>query len=125
MDRPHRHQDLLALPHSVSYMGHTFTCRRLPQAACVHADPGMIEQVVMNLAINARDAMPDGGELSISVESIILKEAEILHRFEARAGHFICITVTVAFTASSNTPMLFPSIINITIIITPTHHYRY
>lgn len=62
--------------------------------ALVHADPGMVEQVIMNLAINARDAMPDGGELSLCVEAISLTEAEALHRFEARAGEFVRITVS-------------------------------
>jgi signal transduction histidine kinase len=61
--------------------------------ALVHADPGMLEQVVMNLAINARDAMPDGGELSLCVENISLTEAEATQRFEARAGDFVRVTV--------------------------------
>ena len=62
--------------------------------ALIHADPGMVEQVVMNLAINARDAMPDGGELSLCVENISLTEAEATHRFEARAGDFVRVTVS-------------------------------
>jgi CheY-like chemotaxis protein len=62
--------------------------------ALMHADPGMVEQVIMNLAINARDAMPEGGELSLCVETISLTETEATQRFEARAGEFIRVTVT-------------------------------
>ena len=60
----------------------------------VHADPGMMEQVVLNLAVNARDAMPKGGLLVIrnSVESI---DAEFVRQNpEASPGQFVCLGVT-------------------------------
>jgi PAS domain S-box-containing protein len=41
-----------------------------PKAACVKADPNQLEQVLMNLAVNARDAMPSGGQLFIRISSV-------------------------------------------------------
>ena len=48
----------------------TLTIALAPDVPTVRADPGQIEQVVMNLAINARDAMPDGGHLRIETSAI-------------------------------------------------------
>ena len=45
--------------------------------AAVKADPGQIEQVIMNLAINARDAMPNGGKLLIEVKPAVVAEAHL------------------------------------------------
>jgi nitrogen-specific signal transduction histidine kinase/DNA-binding response OmpR family regulator len=61
----------------------------------LHADPGLLEQVVMNLAVNARDAMPRGGQLVISTALADIDAGCVArHPGEARAGRFVCLTIT-------------------------------
>jgi two-component system, cell cycle sensor histidine kinase and response regulator CckA len=69
-------------------------CRYDKDLPLVQADPGMIEQVLLNLVVNARDAMAKGGRLEIATESIFLDEAAARQNPEARAGHFVCFTVS-------------------------------
>ena len=59
----------------------------------VQGDPGMIEQVVLNLVVNARDAMPRGGRLQISTQVVRLAADDIRTRPEAREGDFVCLAV--------------------------------
>lgn len=59
----------------------------------IEADSGMIEQVVMNLCINARDAMPKGGRLTVRLEKREFDPAKPLSSIEARSGQFICLSV--------------------------------
>jgi signal transduction histidine kinase/HAMP domain-containing protein len=60
----------------------------------VHGDAGMIEQVIMNLAVNARDAMPKGGTLTLSVRRVEVREADAQTHAEARPGAYVCLSVS-------------------------------
>jgi signal transduction histidine kinase/ActR/RegA family two-component response regulator/HAMP domain-containing protein len=59
----------------------------------VMADTGMVEQIIMNLAVNARDAMPAGGSLSISTSHVDIGEAYVLNHPESHPGPFVCLSV--------------------------------
>ena len=65
-----------------------------PLARFVNGDPRLLEQVVLNLVLNARDAMPDGGRLSMKLSDVELSESDLALRPDARAGRFICLAVT-------------------------------
>ncbi len=60
----------------------------------IEADEGMMEQVVMNLSVNARDAMPKGGRLTISTRVVDIDPGMAAANTEARPGTFVCLTVT-------------------------------
>ena len=60
----------------------------------VVADPGRLEQVIMNLAVNARDAMPDGGKLTIETGTLQIKETLAAQQLGVKTGRFVTIGVT-------------------------------
>ncbi len=59
----------------------------------VHADPSQVEQVVMNLAVNARDAMPGVGSLSLSLANVTLNESFVRSHEGVNAGQYVALTV--------------------------------
>lgn len=65
-----------------------------PAVGRVKADHGQIEQVVMNLAVNARDAMPHGGKVVIATANAMLDEAYTRQHPGSKAGDFVMLSVT-------------------------------
>jgi two-component system cell cycle sensor histidine kinase/response regulator CckA len=64
------------------------------QIGRVQADPGQVEQVIMNLAVNARDAMPDGGKLIIETQPCQLDETHASTHSDVSPGSYVLIAVT-------------------------------
>jgi two-component system cell cycle sensor histidine kinase/response regulator CckA len=65
-----------------------------PDLGQVHADPGQLEQVIMNLAINARDAMPTGGTLTIETANIAFHDAYVREHIGVERGTYIMFTIS-------------------------------
>jgi two-component system cell cycle sensor histidine kinase/response regulator CckA len=73
---------------------------RQPDLGHVNADPTQIEQIVMNLAVNARDAMPRGGKLSIEVATVELVSGGALGG-DVKSGFYVMLAVTDSGTGMS------------------------
>jgi PAS domain S-box-containing protein len=65
-----------------------------PRLDLVQADPGQLAQVLLNVALNARDAMPQGGELTIRTDNVELSEAYARTRADVGPGRYVVITLT-------------------------------
>lgn len=64
-----------------------------PQLGDVKADPGQIEQVIMNLVVNARDAMENGGKLVLETSNVAFKNKAFIQKFSLEPGRYVKITV--------------------------------
>ena len=65
-----------------------------PPLGNIKADPGQIEQVIMNLAVNARDAMPSGGRLSIETDNVNLDEAFARKHVGVAPGSYVLLSMS-------------------------------
>jgi CheY-like chemotaxis protein len=65
-----------------------------PHLGLIKADPGQLEQVLINLAVNARDAMPGGGALTIATCNVELSDDHSDRHFGAAPGNYIMLAVT-------------------------------
>lgn len=64
-----------------------------PQVGAIKADPGQVEQVIMNLAVNSRDAMPNGGRLTIETRNVTIGKSSRREAMEMEAGPYVLLVI--------------------------------
>jgi CheY-like chemotaxis protein len=79
-----------------------------PNLPAIEADMSMIEQLIINLAVNARDAMPKGGAVTIGTGMVEINETHVRINPEARPGKYVCLRMSD--TGSGIPPEILPRI---------------
>ncbi|MCU0285549.1 MAG: ATP-binding protein [Acidobacteria bacterium] len=72
----------------------TLICEPMPNLWQVKADPGQVEQIILNLAVNSSEAMPKSGELIIKTENKKIDDHYVSLMPDSRVGSFVCLTFT-------------------------------
>src|SRR5207253_4191935 len=65
-----------------------------PQLGEVRADPSQVDQVILNLAVNARDAMPGGGQLTIETANVNIDDAGPRPHVDLEPGDYVVLAIT-------------------------------
>lgn len=65
-----------------------------PNLSAVNADPTQMEQVLLNFCVNARDAMPGGGKITIETSNLVLDDAAAAQQFSLKAGRYVKLSVS-------------------------------
>ena len=94
LDLNHVVTGLSAMLRRLSARISTFSLRFVTTLASVNADPGQIEQVMMNLVVNARDAMPQGGALTIETANVTLDENYAERHIAVKPGPYVLLAVS-------------------------------